>query len=173
MATEGTRGVSALADLLSQLSAGEPVRAAQFAEQHGYARSSIFDLARRMQETGFLVRDVNGALLAGPATYDLAWSSHGLSGLRGPAEAVLVWLCDHADSDAVLYADDTEILAVGRPVSRSSTVLAERTASICDDSGAERLNLVWRLREHVASRSAEVAFRRACATLEQHLKALG
>lgn len=169
MSAEGSRGITALAALLGQMASGMPVRAAEFAGSRGYARSSVFELARRLQKEGLLVRDDDGRLFAGPMAYQLAWSTHGLAGLRGPAEAVLLWLCDHAQGGASLLAGPDELLAVPGPGPSSVGQMIELCLPVLDKRGQERMQLILRLSAHAATGVAETAMRRAVVTLEHHL----
>lgn len=172
MSTGGPRGITALATLLGQLASGMPVRAAEFAGSRGYARSSVFDLTRRLQKEGLLVRDDDGMLLAGPMAYELAWSACGLAGLRGPAEAVLLWLCDNVQGEASLLAGCDELLAVAGPVPGSAGQMIELCLPIRDKRGEERMRLILRLGAQADRGLAEAAMRRAAATLEDHLEML-
>ena len=171
MTADSSRGVSALATMLAQLASGEPIRAADFAGRHGFARSSVFDLARRLQTLGFAARDDDGRLLAGPAAYDFAWSLHGLQGLRGPAQAMLLWLRDHVEAGAAIMVGDEELLSVPGPTLKEINAITRQSAPVCDREGGERLRLVLHLGVHSDAAIAAQALRRAVATLENFLEA--
>lgn len=167
MSVADTSGVASLAALMAQLATGKPVRAAAFASEHGLARSSVFDIARRLQEAGFLTRDDAGGLVAGPQARALAWSSCGLGRLSGPAEAVATWLRDHADGAVRLTAGDIVLLDFCGSKPGADDLTFQR--ALTDEKGIER----GRLRLTVKPGAGEMAalcLERAGLTLENYLR---
>ena len=110
MSVAGTTGVGVLARLLRRLGEGSATTVAEFAATEGFARSTVFDVSRRMEAAGLLQRDLDGRLFAGPAAVRLALAEHGLAGLHGPGEALLAQLRDETLSSARLVADDDIVL---------------------------------------------------------------
>jgi DNA-binding IclR family transcriptional regulator len=110
MSVVATTGVGMLARLINRLGSGEPMTAASFAAKEGCARSTMFDVTRRMEDAGLLQRDLNGTLMPGPALVRLALAEHGLAVLHGPAEALLTQLRDETHATAQLIAGDGTVL---------------------------------------------------------------
>ena len=67
MSVVATTGVGVLARLINRLGSGEAMTAASFAAREGFARSTVFDVTRRMEDAGLLQRDPSGTLMPGPA----------------------------------------------------------------------------------------------------------
>jgi len=175
MSVADTRGVAALASLMARLAKGEPLRAAAFAEEHDLARSSVFDIARRLQDAGFLTHDDAGSLVAGPKANALAWSAHGLATLSGPAEAVVLWLRDHTNGAVTLTTGEVVLLDLPGPWSahKSPTELTTSHLPIIDDTGVERARLALTVKaclEDRAGASAQICLQRAAQTLQHHLR---
>lgn len=110
MSVVATRGVGVLARLINRLGTGETMTAAGFAAREGFARSTVFDVMRRMEDAGLLKRDLSGLLMPGPALVRLALAEHGLAALHGPAEALLTQLRDETHASARLIAADGKVL---------------------------------------------------------------
>lgn len=120
MSVATTTGVGVLARLIRRLGeAGGPagggpaaggMTAAGFAAKEGFARSTVFDISRRMEEAGLVQRDLNGTLSAGPALVKLSLAEHGLAALHGPAEALLQQLRDETQATARLWAGERTIM---------------------------------------------------------------
>jgi hypothetical protein len=132
-----TAGVAVLGRILAALASGQPQTAGDVIAGTGVARSSGFDVLRRMEQAGLVVRDAKGLLAPGPAAGRFAYSAHGLGGLFGPARPVLDWLRDETGGSASLMAGESVL----------HRAAAERTAgtnlrlAICDADGRERARL--------------------------------
>ncbi|SFJ41694.1 hypothetical protein [Aerobium aerolatum] len=169
MKSTDSRGLTALATLLDALASGTTVRAASFAEEHDFARSSVFDLTRRLEAAGLVTRSGSGDLHAGPAALDFAWSTYGLQGMRGPTEAVLLWLNDLFDAPVeATCSGDLLLCAPGRSP-MVGPVAQEMSEPICDQNGTERMRLSLQPTAAVDADLASMAMKRAIATLEHHL----
>ena len=149
MSVVPTTGVGMLARLINRLGSGEATTAAGFAAAEGFARSTVFDVTRRMEAAGLLQRDVNGTLLPGPELVRLALAEHGLAALHGPAEALLTQLRDETHATARLLGAD-------------GTVLLTLTARRDDEGGAlleapvgEMARLTLRLRPNAGRAERE------------------
>lgn len=110
MSVATTTGVGVLARLIKRLGDGSQMTAAAFAAEEGFARSTVFDISRRMEAAGLVQRDLNGALSAGPALVKLSLAEYGLAPLSGPAEALLQQLRDETQATVRLWADERTIL---------------------------------------------------------------
>ena len=152
-----TAGVAVLGRILAALASGAPQTAGDIIAGTGVARSSGFDVLRRMERAGLVVRDAKGLLVPGPAAGRFAYSAHGLGGLFGPARPVLDWLRDKTGGSVSLMAGETVLQrsAAGRMTD------ASLTAAICDADGRERAQLSLIL----ASDAGEVERGRAQALL--------
>ena len=119
-----TRGVEVMVRVLERLAAGPEVKVAELAETEDIARSSLFDIVRRLESAGLLDRRAGGWLAPGPQAVALAFARAGLPGLQGPAEALLRLLRDETGGTATLVAGKIELLHVssGRPESQSEPV---------------------------------------------------
>lgn len=175
MSVADTRGVAALAALMAQLARGQPLRAAAFAEEHELARSSVFDIARRLQDAGFLTHDDAGSLVAGPTANALAWSAYGLATLSGPAEAVVLWLRDHTNGAVTLTTGEVVLLELAGPwpAQKSGVELTTSHAAILDETGSERARLTLTVKaclDDKARASATICLQRAAQTLQHHLR---
>lgn len=173
MKSTGSRGLTALATLLDALAFGTRVRAAPFAEEHGFARSSIFDLTRRLEAAGLVTRSSSGDVHAGPAALDFAWSTYGLQDMRGPTEAVLLWLSDLFDAPVEATCDGDLLLCAPGRSQMVGTVAQDISEPVCDQNGTERMRLTLQLRVAVDADIASVAIKRAATTLERHLRMFG
>lgn len=179
MSVRDTTGVSGLARVLARLADGAPRSVAELAGSEGLSRSSAFDLARRLQAAALVARDPAGRLVAGPRAIALAFGRYGLARLRGPAEALLAWLRDHADSSAILSCADGErrVTLLSFPADWTRPAMKDRSAtltySICAENAREiaRLDLVCRHNCSRAERAEiEALALRVKASLEHHLR---
>ena len=110
MSVVATTGVGMLARLINRLAGTETMTAAGFATREGYARSTVFDVTRRMEAAGILQRDLAGTLMPGPELVRLSLADHGVAALHGPAEALLTQLRDETHATARLVAADGTVL---------------------------------------------------------------
>jgi DNA-binding IclR family transcriptional regulator len=166
MSVVATTGVGVLARLINRLSSGDAMTAAGFAAREGFARSTVFDVTRRMEDAGLLQRDPGGTLMLGPTLVRLALAEHGLAALHGPAEALLTQLRDETHATALLIAAD-------------GTVLLTLTARRGDNEGAvleaavgDAARVTLRLRPNTgrAERDdAQARLARVALTLTDHL----
>ena len=154
-----TAGVAVLGRILAALASGEPQTAGDVIAGTGVARSSGFDVLRRMERAGLVVRDAKGLLAPGPAAGRFAYSAHGLGGLSGPARPVLDWLRDETGGSACLMAGATVLHRSS--AERTGPADASLTAAIRDADGRERA----RLELFLASDAGEVERGRAQALL--------
>lgn len=150
MSVVATTGVGMLARLINRLGTGEAMTAAGFAANEGYARSTVFDVTRRMEDAGLLQRDLNGTLMPGPTLLRLALSAHGLAALHGPAEALLTQLRDDTQATAQLVAaDGTIVLTLARR--------GEREGPMLEAAVGEVVTLTLRLRANATRAEREDA----------------
>jgi hypothetical protein len=177
MSVADTSGVATLAALLAELAAGKPLRVAEFAQCNGLARSSVFDITRRLQDAGLLARDDAGRLLPGPEANALAWSAYGLGHLNGPAEAMALWLRDHADGAVSLIAgsgnSEITLLALPGPwhQARIADNLVTLTGTVLDARGIPCARIILGLlptTDEDDKASATACLERAVATLQYH-----
>jgi DNA-binding IclR family transcriptional regulator len=174
-----TTGVNGVARILASLSDGSPRTVPDLAREVGLARSTAFDLVRRLQEARLIAREPTGKLVAGPVAIALSFSRFGLARLHGPAEALLSWLRDHCDATATLSCVDrgervtlASFLA-NRPKSAAADRATTLTYAICGEGGLEvaRLDVVCRPNASRSERSeTELLALRAKASLEHHLR---
>ncbi len=166
MSVVATTGVGMLARLISHLSSGDVITAAGFATEQGFARSTVFDVTRRMEDAGLLQRDLNGTLLPGPALVRLALAEHGLAGLHGPAEALLTQLRDETHATArLLAADGTVMLTL-------AARWGEREGPLLEAAVGERAKLTLRLRPNATRaerEDAQVRLTRTALSLMRYL----
>lgn len=114
MTTPQTSGVMALARLVTRVASGGDVTVASLAAEGGFARSSLFDIVRRLEAAGLVGRDGAGVLRAGPTLVKLGYAGFRAAAAVGPAEALLALLRDEADGTArLMAADGTVLLALG------------------------------------------------------------
>ncbi|HZY67873.1 MAG TPA: hypothetical protein VFE52_04770, partial [Devosia sp.] len=150
MSTVTTTGVGMLARLLQRVSSGDHLSAASFGVQEGYARSTVFDVVRRMEDAGLIERDGDGALLPGAAAVRLAMSEHGLVALHGPAEALLTSLRDQTGGTARLLAADGSIMLTlaGRRGSRDGLSLEAPIGTVARLTLTLRVGITRAQRDH-------------------------
>lgn len=110
MSVAATRGVGVLARMLRKLGEGETGTVGEFATAEGFARSTVFDISRRLEAAGLVERDVDGRLHPGAASVKLALAEYGISALHGPAEALLAQLRDETQTNVRLVADDGTVM---------------------------------------------------------------
>lgn len=89
--------------------ADAPQSAAEFATSEGLPRSTVFEIAARLEAAGLLLREA-GQLVPGPAALRLGFAAHGLAALSGPAEAILKQLQNETKADVALMAEGSELL---------------------------------------------------------------
>jgi DNA-binding IclR family transcriptional regulator len=166
MSVVATTGVGVLARLINRLGSGEPMTAAGFATREGFARSTVFDVTRRMEDAGLLQRDLGGTLMPGPALMRLALAEHGLATLHGPAEALLTQLRDETHATARLVAaDGTVLLTLTARSGDSEGAMLEAAVG-----GGARLTLQLRPNTGRAERDdAQARLARVALTLTDHL----
>jgi len=179
MSVRDTTGVNGVARILSRLSDGTPRSVTELAQEEGLARSTAFDLVRRLQEARLIARESTGKLVAGPATIALGFSRFGLARLHGPAEALLSWLRDHCDATATLScADGGERVTLASflanwPKSAEADRATTLTYAICGEGGLEvaRLDVACRPNASRFERAeTELLALRAKTSLELHLR---
>lgn len=170
MSVSATTGVGVLARLLKRLGEGGVTTVAEFATAEGYARSTVFDVSRRMEAAGLLQRDPSGGLFAGPTAVKLALGEFGLGALHGPAETLLAQLRDETQGTAQLVTDeDTSVLAYAARRKDAEGFLLE--ASITD-----RAKVTLKLRPNAtrAERDdAQLRLTRCAASLKHYLATNG
>ena len=166
MSVVATTGVGVLARLINRLGSGEAMTAAGFAAREGFARSTVFDVTRRMEDAGLLQRDLSGVLTPGPELVRLALAEHGLVGLYGPAEALLTQLRDETHATARLVAADGTVLLTltARRGDYEGTVLEAPVGNAARVTLRLRPNTGRAEREDAQARLARVAL-----TLTDHL----
>ena len=166
MSVIATTGVGVLARLINRLGSGDAMTAASFAAREGFARSTVFDVTRRMEDAGLLQRDLSGTLMPGPELVRLALAEHGLAALCGPAEALLTQLRDETHATArLLAADGTVLLTLtARRGDREGTTLDMPVGDVARLTLQLRPNTGRAEREDAQARLARVAL-----TLSDHL----
>jgi hypothetical protein len=179
MSVRETTGVRGVARILTHLSDGAPRTVAELAEETGLARSTAFDLVRRLEDAQIVAREATGRLIAGPAAIALSFGRFGLARLHGPAEALLRWLRDHCDASATLtcMAGGECVTLASFSASWPRPTLTGRSPTlshaICAESGAEVARLEVVCRPNCSrSESAEIGIlaMRAKASLELYLR---
>jgi DNA-binding IclR family transcriptional regulator len=166
MSVVATTGVGMLARLVNRLGSGEAMTAAGFAAREGFARSTVFDITRRMEDAGLLHRDLNGTLLPGPAMVRLAFAEHGFAPLHGPAEALLMQLRDETHATARLVAAD------GTIVLTLAARWGDREGPLLEAAVGEAAKLTLRLRPNAnrAERDdAQLRLARTALSLKHYL----
>lgn len=163
-----TRGVEVMVRVLARLAEGPEVKVAELAEAEDMARSSLFDIVRRLQDAGFVDRNSSGILAPGPQVLALAFARAGLPSLQGPAEALLRLLRDETGGSAILIADETELIHLpsGRTETGSDAVTVEATIA---DRATVRLTLAPNT-TRAARADAEALLQQVVLTLENHLE---
>jgi len=107
-----TRGVEALASLLTAMAEEPGVTVAQVAGREGIARSTAFDIMRRLEAAGLATRGTSGGIAPGPQAVALGFAGCGVPWLHGPGEAALVWLKDTLGMAAAFGVGETELAAL-------------------------------------------------------------
>ena len=158
MSVVATTGVGMLARLIGRLGSGEVMTAAGFAADEGFARSTAFDVVRRMEDAGLLRRDLTGTLMAGPCLVKLALSPYGLASLHGPAEALLTQLRDETHGTARLIAPD------GTALLTLAGYRGDRDGPVLEAAVAERARVELRLRPNTTRSEREHAQLRLART---------
>ena len=123
---DDTAGVGMIGRILNEVASGEPCTAADLARQLGTARTTTFDVLRRLEVAGFVDRDPQGLVSPGLASADLGFVGFGMGGGAGVTEALLSVLRDKADCTVELVIHQGE----------ATTVLARRTAAGLADPDA-------------------------------------
>lgn len=161
MSTEATTGVAAMASILGRVASGPAATVATVAEDQGVARSTAFDITRRLEAAGFIARDEGGLLSAGPELVRLAFAAHGVAALHGPAEALLALLRDETGATVRLYAGEALLLAFA-----ADWDTAKLAAALSASSGGLHLTLALRPTATRAERAyAQAALERTLAGL--------
>jgi hypothetical protein len=179
MSVQETTGVGGVARILSRLSDGAPRTVMELAEETGLARSTAFDLVRRLRKAQIVARESTGRLIAGPIAIALSFGRFGLARLHGPAEALLIWLRDHCDVTAALtcMADGERLTLTSFAANWPKSTLTGRSQTlsyaICAENGVEMARLEVTCRPD-CSRSehteVELLALRAKASLEHYLR---
>jgi len=178
MSVRDTTGVNGVAQILSCLSDGAPRRTIELARETGLARSTAFDLVRRLQEARLVRREATGKLIAGPSAVALGFARFGLAQLHGPAEALLGWLRDHCDATATLSCADRgeRVTLASSLASRPKSAATDRSATlsyaICGEGGLEvaRLDVICPPNAARSQRAeTEALALRVKTSLEHHL----
>ena len=131
MSVGTTTGVALVARMLRRLGEGTAPTVAGFAEEEGFARSTVFEVARRLEAAGLVRRDGQSGLVPGAAMVQLCLAEYGLAPLHGPAEALLSQLRDETQAVARLVGDDGTVLlvfATRRPIAEGVVLEAAVTA---------------------------------------------
>lgn len=117
-------GVRVMARLLRR-AAEAPDSLAVIAVEESLPRSTLFEVAARLEAAGLLQREA-GRLVPGPAALRLAFAAHGLAGLSGPAEAILRQLQNETGGEVALLGDGGEVLrlALRRDAAREGATLS-------------------------------------------------
>ena len=163
-----TRGVEVMVRVLERLAEGPAVKVAELAEMEDMARSSLFDIVRRLESAGFVERRSGGQLAPGPQVVALAFARAGLPSLQGPAEALLRLLRDETGGTATLIAGNAELLRVSSGRNEQMTDPVTITATLADRA---RLQLTLAPGTTRAARAeAEALLQQVVLTLERHLE---
>lgn len=162
----GTRGVVALGNIMARLADGPAPTAGELADATGLPRSSVFDVVRRLQNSGFVSRTTGGRLVPGGETVRLGLAAHGAQALSGPGEALLRLLRDQTDGTASLLADDLVLLRIAARW-QIGDALPSFTAPI-----GTGLSVTLALRQNAtraARLSAETLFQQVVVSLKHYL----
>lgn len=179
MSVRDTTGVNGAAHILSCLSDGTARTTTELAREAGLARSTAFDLVRRLQQARLVRREATGKLVAGPAAIALGFARFGLAPLHGPAEALLGWLRDHCDATATLTCADRgeRVTLASSLASRPKSAPADRSATlsyaICGEGNLEvaRLDVSCRSNAPRSERAeTELLALRVKTSLEHYLR---
>lgn len=157
-------GALTMARLLRR-AAEAPISAAEVAASEGLPRSTVFEVAARLEAAGLLRRE-GGQLLPGPAALRLGFAAHGLAALSGPAEAILRQLQSETGADVALIAESGEVLRLCLRRDRP----AGQTIGLPVGNGLARVEICLGPNATRAERLiAEAALGRARASLEYYL----
>lgn len=158
-------GVRTMARLLRS-AAEAPTSAAEVAASEELPRSTVFEVAARLEAAGLLRRE-GGQLVPGPAALRLGFAAHGLAALCGPAEAILRQLQNETGADAVLIAEGGDVLRLCLRRDRP----AGQTIGLPVDNGRARVEVCLGPNATRAERLvAEAAVGRARVSLEHYLR---
>jgi len=130
-------GVEALARLLLGATEMPSATVAEIAAREGIARSTAFDIVRRMEEVGLAARGTGGNLAPGERAVELGFAAHGIVDLHGPAEAALAWLKETLGMAAAFGIGEgegrIELAAIPAPRGRAvrpAVTLTERAGEV-------------------------------------------
>lgn len=130
-------GVEALARLLLGAAEAPSATVAEIAAREGIARSTAFDIVRRMEEAGLAMRGAGGDLAPGDRAVELGFAAHGIAHLHGPAEAALAWLKETLGMAAAFGIGEgegrIELAAIPAPRGRAVrpvTTMTERAGEV-------------------------------------------
>lgn len=171
-----TAGVAAVGHILSRLGCGEHVTPRTLAEEDGLARSTVFDVVRRLEQADFLTRHSALGLAAGAAAACLGLSAWGLNALLEPIEATLLWLADHVGAPVGLVVPPDELLlfevrGTWQPRARDAVMSLYEKVQTADGIVVARLRVTLPSRTPAQDIAfAKVHLGRACATLEAYLQ---
>lgn len=159
-------GVRTMARLLRR-AAEAPASAAEIAASEGLPRSSVFEVAARLEAAG-LLRRAAGQLVPGPAALRLGFATHGLAALSGPAEAILRQLQSETGAEVALVAEGGEML---RLALRREPVAGTVPLGLPLGDGPARVEVYLRPNTTRLERLvAEAALGRARVSLEHYLR---
>lgn len=147
MSAEGS-GVAVLARILATLADGEPSTGAALARRLGTARSTTFDVLRRLEQAGFVERDARGLIAPGPAGARLGFALFGLAAIEAAAEALLPVLRDDTEATAELLVRtaEGEIVLVQRQAAPGGAERGTAEAVLAMPLAAGRPDAILRLR---------------------------
>lgn len=94
--------IEALGRLLKRLSMDSGFKVDKFCEIEGASRSTVFDLVRRLETHGLVVRNANGGMGWGHQLVALAYSEFGVASLHGPALPICRELRDQTGCTVIL-----------------------------------------------------------------------
>lgn len=176
MAKGSTAGVTAVATILERLTRKGSVTVSQLIDDGVIARSTAFDVVRRLRDAGLIKDALHHRLTPGPELVKLGFARLGLEALCGPAEAVLKWLRDQTNSTVVMTAPeaDVELLRFDSTIQRDECALDILSSDICrlDRTVAASIRIEFFARCATFDRlEFEALLSRCTITLEQHLAA--
>ncbi len=120
-----TRGIAALGRILAHIGGDKPTTAAALAAEDGLARSSVFEIVRKLERAGLATRQNGGILAPGPEAVRFGLAAHGAGTMQGAAEALLRHLRDETDGIAELGDGDTVLLRFAARWEGESDVVLE------------------------------------------------
>lgn len=94
--------IDALGRILRRLSKDSGFKVDQFCEREGASRSTVFDLVRRLEITGLVVRNASGGISWGHRLVALVYSEFGVAALHGPALPICRELRDQTGCTVIL-----------------------------------------------------------------------